>query len=83
MNLTLDEFKRMMDKTRAQKAELEKALDSMANWEEIAEQMEAQVERLKRALSFKLEDLEDGMINRDFVDNFIKRIDVTPNSDRQ
>ena len=45
--------------------------------------MEAQVERLKRALSFKLEDLEDGMINRDFVDNFIKRIDVTPNSDRQ
>ena len=29
--------------------------------------MEAQVERLKRALSFKLEDLEDGMINRDFV----------------
>ena len=51
--LTLDEFKRMMDKTRAQKAELEKALDSMANWEEIAEQMEAQVERLKRALSFK------------------------------
>jgi hypothetical protein len=82
-DLTLDEFKRMMDKTRAQKAELEKALDSMANWEEIAEQMEAQVERLKRALSFKLEDLEDGMINRDFVDNFIKRIDVTPNSDRQ
>lgn len=69
-DLTLDEFKRMMDKTRAQKAELEKALDSMANWEEIAEQMEAQVERLKRALSFKLEDLEDGMINRDFVDNF-------------
>ena len=51
-DLTLDEFKRMMDKTRAQKAELEKALDSMANWEEIAEQMEAQVERLKRALSF-------------------------------
>ena len=41
------------------------------------------MERLKRALSFKLEDLEDGMINRDFVDNFIKRIDVTPNSDRQ
>ena len=40
-------------------------------------------DRLKRALSFKLEDLEDGMINRDFVDNFIKRIDVTPNSDRQ
>lgn len=50
----------------------------MANWEEIAEQMEGQVERLKRARSFKLDDLEDWMITRDFVDNFIKRIDVTP-----
>ncbi len=68
----------MMDKTRVQKANLEAALDNMDDWEEIAEQMEAQVDRLKRALSFKLEDLEDGMITRDFVDNFIKRIDVTP-----
>ena len=77
-DLTLDEFKRMMDKTRVQKANLEAALDNMDDWEEIAEQMEEQVDRLKRALSFKLEDLEDGMITRDFVDNFIKRIDVTP-----
>ena len=77
-DLTLDEFKRMMDKTRAQKASLETALDNMANWEEIAEQMEDQIERMKRALSFKLDELEAGMINRDFVDNFIKRIDVTP-----
>lgn len=77
-DLTLDEFKRMMDKTRVQKANLEAALDNMNDWEEIAEQMEEQVDRLKRALSFKLEDLEDGMITRDFVDNFIKRIDVTP-----
>ena len=77
-DLTLDEFKRMMDKTRAQEAELEKVLDDMANWKEIAEQMEGQPERLKRARSFKLEDLEGGMITRDFVDNFIKWIDVTP-----
>ena len=26
-------------------------------------------------------ELEDGMINRDFVDNFIKRIDITPLDD--
>ena len=80
-DLTLDEFKRMMDKTRVQKADLEKTLDSMANWEEIAEQMEGQVERLKRALSFKLDDLEDGMVTRDFVDNFIKKIEITPLDD--
>ena len=77
-DLTLDEFKRMMDKTRMQKAKLETTLDSMTDWEEIAAQMEKQVDRLKKALSFKLEELEDGMITRDFVDNFIKRIDVTP-----
>lgn len=77
-DLTLDEFKRMMAKTRVQKAQLETALDNITNWEQVAEQMEEQVERLKRALSFKLEDLEDGLITRDFVDNFIKRIDVTP-----
>ncbi len=76
--LTLDEFKRMMDKTRAKKAEPETALDNMTNREEIAEQMEDQVERMKRALSFKLEELEAGMVTRDFADNFIKRIDVTP-----
>lgn len=77
-DITLDEFKRMMDKTRAQKASLEAELNSMANWEEIAEQMDVQVERLQKALSFKLDDLENGMVNRDFVDNFIKRIDITP-----
>ena len=80
-DLTLEEFKRMMNKTRIQKVDIEGELDSMTNWEEVSGQMEEQVERLKRALAFKLEDLEDGMVTRDFVDNFIKRIDITPLDD--
>ena len=80
-DLTLDEFKRMMDKTRVQKANMESALDNMVNWEEVSQQLEEQVERLKHTLSFNIEKLEDGMITRDFVDNFIKRIDITPLDD--
>ena len=80
-DLTLEEFKRMMNKTRIQKVDIERELDGMTNWEEVSGQMEEQVERLKRALAFKLEDLEDGMVTRDFVDNFIKRIDITPLDD--
>lgn len=79
--LTTDEFKRMMDKTRAQKAELEDALEDLSNWEEISEHLEGQMERLKKTLAFGVETLEDGLITRDFVDNFIQRIDVTPLDD--
>lgn len=77
-DITLDEFKRMMDKTRIQKAEVERKLNSMVDWEEVAEQVEEQVERLKRTLSFSIGQIDDSIITRDFVDNFIKRIDVTP-----
>ena len=79
--LTLDEFKRMMDKTRAEKAELEQELANLSNWEDLSDQMAQQCEKLKKALSFKLNELEDGLVNRDFVDSFIQRIDVTPGSD--
>ena len=79
--LTTDEFKRMMDKTRAQKAELEDALEDLSNWEEISEHLEGQMERLKKTLAFGVGKLEDGLITRDFVDNFIQRIDVTPLDD--
>ena len=79
--LTLDEFKRMMDKTRAEKAELEQELANLSNWEDLSDQMAQQCEKLKKALSFKLKDLVDGLVNRDFVDSFIQRIDVTPGGD--
>lgn len=80
-DLTLDEFKRMMEKTRARKAQLEQELSNLSNWEDLSEQMSQQCQQLRKALSFKLSELEDGLINRDFVDCFIQRIDVTPGSD--
>lgn len=76
--ITLEEFKRMMDRTRGQKAALEGELERLANWEEVSEQLEEQIERLKNTLTFGMEKLEEGLVTRDFVDNFIKRIDITP-----
>lgn len=80
-DITLDEFKRMMDKTRIQKVELEHRLSGMVDWRELTAQVEEQVERLKRTLAINIEQLDDSMITRDFVDNFIKRIDITPLGD--
>ena len=80
-DLTLDEFKRMMEKTRARKAQLEQELSHLSNREDLSEQMAQQCQQLRKALSFKLSELVDGLINRDFVDCFIQRIDVTSGSD--
>lgn len=79
--ITLDEFKRMMDKTRVQTARINTELDEMVNQEEMATQLETQLTRLKAALHLGMEKLQDGRVTRDFVDNFIKRIDVTPLGD--
>lgn len=79
--ITLDEFKRMMDKTRIQIAQINSDLDSMERKEELSEKLEKQMESLKAALSFGVENLRNKTITRDFVDNYIKRITVhTPDA---
>lgn len=82
-DITLDQFKRMMDKTRVQIAQLNAELNDLEHNEELIVQLEEQIDRLKNALDYGLQDLKDGIITRDFVDNYIKRIDVTPLGDNR
>lgn len=77
-HLTLDEFKRMMDKTRAQADELNASINAMSNREEMIEQLEVQINCLKESLRSGAEVLCSRIITRDFVDNYIKRITVYP-----
>lgn len=82
-DITLDQFKRMMDKTRVQIAQVNAELNDLEHNEELIVQLEEQIDRLKNALDYGLQDLKDGIITRDFVDNYIKRIDVTPLGDNR
>ena len=77
-DITLDEFKRMMDKTRVQAANIHSQLDEMEKKEEIVAELQERIDRLKRALEYGLQSLKDGIITRDFVDNYIKKIAVKP-----
>ncbi len=77
-DLTLDEFKRMMDKTRVQIANINSQLDEIEKKDEIVADLQSYIERLKKALEYGLQSLKDGIITRDFVDNYIKKISVKP-----
>ena len=77
-DITLDEFKRMMDKTRVQAANIHSQMDEMEKKEEIVTELQERIDRLKRALEYGLQSLKDGIITRDFVDNYIKKIAVKP-----
>ena len=75
--ITLEEFKRMMDKTRTQIAQINSSLDAMERKEEVSADLEERIERLKDALRLGIQSLHDGIITRDFLDRFIKRITVS------
>ena len=75
--ITLEEFKRMMDKTRTQVAQINSSLDAMERKEEVSADLEERIERLKDALRLGIQSLHDGIITRDFLDRFIKRITVS------
>ena len=77
-DITLDEFRRAMEKLRAQMEEKKGALADLERKEEIAGALEVQFAQLKQALAAGLGSLDDGVITRDFVDNYIRRIDAIP-----
>ena len=79
--ITPDEFKMMLAKTRGHAADLNKELDEIEDKEELAADLEAQIERLKKSLQHGMENIDKGVITRDFVDNYISRIDVNPLGD--
>ena len=75
--ITLEEFKRMIDKTRTQVAQINSSLDAMERKEKVSADLEERIERLKDALRLGIQSLHDGIITRDFLDRFIKRITVS------
>ena len=75
--ITLEEFKRMIDKTRTQIAQINSSLDAMERKEKVSADLEERIERLKDALRLGIQSLHDGIITRDFLDRFIKRITVS------
>lgn len=76
--LTLEEFKKLLDAVRAQGLKINRELDALDDKEVVTADLEGQIERLKKALALGMESLDDGVITRDFVDNYISRIDVEP-----
>ena len=80
-DITLDEFKMLLAKTREDAAAFEKELNEMEDKEELASDLEAQIERLKKSLQRGMENIDKGIITRDFVDTYISRIDVNPLGD--
>ena len=76
--ITLDEYKRLLDSTRSQRSELELQLSLLDSQEAMTVDLEGQIEQLKAALRRRLEAPSPNLIDRDFVDRFISRIDVEP-----
>ncbi len=76
--ITLDEYKRLMDSARRKRAELEFQLSWLDTQEEMTVDMEGQIEQLKATLRHRLEVPSPELIDRDFVDRFVSRIDVEP-----
>jgi len=81
--ITLDEFRRLMEKTRTQAEHLQQELDNLRHKENHAAELENQLSRLRSALAKGLKSLSNGIITRDFVENYIDRIDITPLGDQR
>ena len=76
--INLEQFHRMKEKVDAELEAVCNALTELGQKEVLTGQLSEQMDRLKAALSHGLHTLDNGVIDRDFVDNYIRRIDVTP-----
>lgn len=81
--LTLDEYKRLLDKTRVRRSEVEEELSHMTHRADLTGRLEEQIETLRAALSARMEQPSLETIDRDFVDRFIERIEVNPLGDNR
>ena len=80
-DITLEEFRHMIGNVRTQSAQWQEALQALQAQTEHAETIEAQLHQLQQGLQSGLVQLNGSIVTRDFVDNFIRSIDVIPQED--